>query len=70
MTRPDQDPPFPGRPGVEIGHMARDAKKWEVDPERTSRGFDAEYYRKLLEKAWKEAAILFRERISFCQARA
>jgi len=55
---------------VEIGYVVRDAKKWEADPEKTARGIDAEYSRKLLEKAWKEAAFVFRERISFCQARA
>jgi len=53
---------------VEIVYMVRDAKKWKADPERTARGSDAEYYRMLLEMTWKEAAFLFRERISFCQA--
>ena len=39
--------------------MIRDAKKWEVDPERTASKFDATYYRGLLEKAWGEAAFVF-----------
>ena len=28
-------------PGMEMGYVVRDAKKWEADPERTARGFDA-----------------------------
>ena len=57
---------IPLAPGMEIGYVVRDAKKWEADPERTARGFDAGYYRKLLEKAWEEAAFVFGEG-SFCQ---
>ena len=41
---------IPLAPGMEIGYVVKDAKKWEADPERTARGFDAGYYRKLLEK--------------------
>jgi hypothetical protein len=29
--------------------MIRDARKWEVDPERTTSKFDVAYYRGLLE---------------------
>jgi len=47
-------------PGMEIGYVIRDARKWEVDPERTASKFDATYYRGLLEKAWGEAAFVFR----------
>jgi len=36
-----------------------DARRWEVDPERTASKFDALYYRGLLEKAWTEAGTLF-----------
>jgi len=46
-------------PGMEIGYVIRDARKWEVDPERTASKFDAVYYRGLLEKAWGEAAFVF-----------
>jgi len=46
-------------PGMEIGYVVKDAKRWEVDPERTASGFDAGYYRKLLQKAWEEAAFVF-----------
>ena len=45
---------------MEIGYVIRDASKWEVDPERTASKFDAGYYRGLLEKAWGEAAFVFR----------
>jgi DNA polymerase elongation subunit (family B) len=44
-------------PGMEIGYVVRDAAKWEVDTERDASGFDARYYRKLLEKAWEEVAF-------------
>jgi DNA polymerase I len=48
-------------PGMEIGYVVKDAKKWEVEPERTAAGFDAGYYGKMLEKAWEEAAFVFGE---------
>ena len=50
---------IPLAPGMEIGYVIRDARKWEVDPERTASKFDAAYYRGLLEKAWGEAAFVF-----------
>ena len=50
---------IPLAPGMEIGYVIRDARKWEVDPERTASKFDAEYYRGLLEKAWAEVAFVF-----------
>ncbi len=40
--------------------MVRDAARWEVDAERDASGFDAEYYAKLLEKAWDEVAFVFK----------
>jgi DNA polymerase, archaea type len=42
---------IPLAPGMEISYVIRDARKWEVDPERTASKFDAVYYRGLLEKA-------------------
>ena len=51
---------IPLAPGMEIGYVIRDACKWEVDRERTASKFDAAYYRGLLEKAWGEAAFVFR----------
>ena len=45
---------------MEIGYVIRNARKWEVDPERTASKFDATYYRGLLEKAWEETAFVFR----------
>ena len=50
---------YPLAPGMEIGYVVRDAKKWEVDPERTASEFDSGYYRRLLEKAWEEVAFVF-----------
>jgi DNA polymerase, archaea type len=50
---------LPLAPGMEIGYVIKDARKWEVDPERTASKFDAAYYRGLLEKAWGEAAFVF-----------
>jgi len=45
---------IPMAPGMEIGYVVKDAKRWVVEPQRTAEGFDARYYRKLLDKAWKE----------------
>ncbi|MCX6680948.1 MAG: type B DNA-directed DNA polymerase [Methanothrix sp.] len=45
--------------GMEIGYVVKDAKKWEVEPERTASEFDLGYYGKLLEKAWREVAYVF-----------
>ena len=42
---------FPLAPGMKIGYVIRDARKWEVDPARTASEFDADYYGKLLVKA-------------------
>ena len=39
---------LPLAPGMEIGYVIRDARRWEVDPERTASKFDAGYYRGLL----------------------
>ena len=36
---------------MQIAHAVKDAKKWEVDPARTASEFNADYFRKLLEKA-------------------
>ncbi len=51
---------LPLAPGMEIGYVVKDAKKWDVDPERTASKFDAVYYRGLFEKAWGEIAFAFR----------
>jgi hypothetical protein len=42
---------LPLAPGMEIGYAAKDARKWEIDHERTASEFDAGYYGGLLEKA-------------------
>jgi DNA polymerase I len=46
-------------PGMEIGYVVRDAKKWEVDTEIGATEFDAGYYGKLLYKAWDDVAFVF-----------
>jgi DNA polymerase I len=46
-------------PGMEIGYVVKDAKTWDVEPERTASEFDAGYYKGLLEKAWIETAFVF-----------
>jgi DNA polymerase I len=46
-------------PGMEIGYVVKDAKIWDVEPERYASEFDAEYYGNLLEKAWEEVAFVF-----------
>ena len=50
---------IPLAPGMEIGYVMRDAKNWEVEPKSSASEFDAEYYGKLLEKAWAEVAFVF-----------
>ena len=50
---------IPLAPGMEIGYVVKDAKKWEVEPERIASEFDAGYYGKLLEKAWEEVGSVF-----------
>lgn len=46
-------------PGMEIDYVVKDAGRWEVAPARVASRFDAEYYRKLMEKAWGEVAFVF-----------
>ena len=53
---------IPLAPGMEIGYVVKDAKKWEVEPERMASEFDIVYYGKLLEKAWGEVAYVFESR--------
>jgi len=50
---------IPLAPGMEIGYVVKDAKKWDVEPEKTAEEFDAGYYGKLLEKAWEEVGFVF-----------
>ena len=46
-------------PAAHADYVVKDAKKWEVEPERTASKFDIGYYGKLLEKAWREVAYVF-----------
>jgi len=48
-------------PGMTIGYVVRDAKKWAIDPERDASGFDRAYYLKLMDKAWSEVAFVFQK---------
>ncbi|HDP96092.1 MAG TPA: type B DNA-directed DNA polymerase [Euryarchaeota archaeon] len=41
-------------PGMIIGYVVRDARRWIVDPEWSASEFDRRYYRELLDKAWVE----------------
>jgi DNA polymerase I len=50
---------IPLAPGMEIGYVVRDAERWTVSMEKGASQFDAEYYGKLLEKAWNEVAYVF-----------
>jgi len=50
---------IPLAPGMEIGYVVKDAKKWDVEPGRTAAEFDTGYYVKLLEKAWEELGFVF-----------
>jgi hypothetical protein len=40
----------------------KDARKWEVNPVRTTSEFEAGYYRGLLEEAWGDASFVFKGR--------
>jgi len=42
--------------------VIKDARKCEVDTERTASRFDAGYYRGLLKKAWEDAAFVFKQK--------
>ena len=50
---------LPLAPGMEIGYVAKDAKRWEVDTERDASEFDSAYYEGLLEMAREESAFVF-----------
>lgn len=47
-------------PGMTVGYVVRDANRWDVDTEWDASEFDQDYYRKLIGKAWKVAAFVFR----------
>ncbi|MCP1391517.1 MAG: type B DNA-directed DNA polymerase [Methanothrix harundinacea] len=46
-------------PGMTVGYVVRDAGGREVDTEGDASEFDLDYYGKLLDKAWYEAAFVF-----------
>ncbi len=45
---------IPVSPGMEIGYVVRDARKWAVDLSMEADGFDEAYYLGLLDRAWRE----------------
>jgi len=47
-------------PGMKIGYIVRDARRYAVDTGWYAAGFDIPYYHTLLEKAWEEIAFAFR----------
>jgi DNA polymerase elongation subunit (family B) len=56
-------------PGMEIGYVVTDARKWRVALDWNATGFDTGYYRKLLDKAWKEVHFALdraREAAGYC----
>ncbi len=46
-------------PGMKIGYIVRDARRYAVDTGWDATGFDLPYYQNLLEKAWEEIAFAF-----------
>jgi len=46
-------------PGMEVGYVVADARRWEVDLVEEAAEYDARYYEKLLDKAWEEVAFVF-----------
>ncbi len=47
-------------PGMTVGYVVRDAGEWDVDTEWDASEFDPDYYGMLIDKAWDEAAFVFR----------
>ncbi|MGI6015041.1 MAG: type B DNA-directed DNA polymerase [Methanothrix sp.] len=45
--------------GMEVGYVVADARRWEVDLVEEAAEYDAQYYEKLLDKAWEEVAFVF-----------
>ena len=42
-----------------VGYVVRDAGRWDVDTEWDASEFDSDYYGRLIDKAWEEAAFVF-----------
>jgi DNA polymerase I len=47
-------------PGMKIGYVVRDARRYAVDTTWDATTFDVPYYRTLLDRAWEEIAFAFR----------
>lgn len=48
-------------PGMTVGYVVRDAGGWDVDVEWDASEFDPDYYGRLIDKAWEEAAFVFNQ---------
>ncbi len=46
-------------PGMEVGYVVIDSRKWIVETEWNAESFDFKYYRGILEKAWEEMTSAF-----------
>jgi len=46
-------------PGMEIGYVVKDARRWSVETEDLAEEFDPGYYTGLLQKAWQEVAFVW-----------
>ncbi|MEN6442120.1 MAG: hypothetical protein ABFC71_00010 [Methanoregula sp.] len=46
-------------PGMKISYIVVDAGRYRVVPEWCAEGFDARYYRELVDKAWAEVSYAF-----------
>jgi DNA polymerase, archaea type len=54
-----RDRGIPAVPGMKIGYVVRDARRYRVDLSWEAETFDIPYYAGLMEKAWKEIAYAF-----------
>jgi len=53
---------FQVKPGMEIGYVVVDAKRWVVKTEWDVEHFDVKYYLRLLNKAWNEISFVFKNK--------
>ena len=50
--------------GMDMGYVVVDADRWEADAEENASRYDVAHYAGLLEKAWREASIVFDKNMS------
>jgi DNA polymerase I len=51
-------------PGMDMGYVVVDADGWKADAEENASQYDVAHYAGLIEKAWREVAVVFDERMS------